>query len=160
MGIKNRQLIPYTHKELVERGYKYLEKYCGFVLKEFKTYSVEIPDVIGFRHEKTILIECKTSRADYFNDCKKEHRNFVHKLGNHRFYLVPDGMISKDELFEGWGLLYCTPKQIRHIVDAPYHNPVETRIEEYHILYSLCRRANLHGFMPELTEKTTPIEKQ
>ena len=90
-----------THSELVEIAYKWLMRQnCGFAFKEIKacTLSGEIPDAIGFKSDCTILIECKTSRADFLADKKKSFR--IHPetgMGDHRFFMAQKGLISKDE---------------------------------------------------------------
>lgn len=102
------QLFPakFTHKQLVEIGYKWVLKNgsCGFALKELKSIDDEIPDVLGFGSHESVLIECKTSRGDFFADMKKPHR--AKGMGNWRFYLCPKGLIKASELPAKWGLIY------------------------------------------------------
>jgi len=135
-----------THKELVDRGVRWLKNNqingCRhpIVLPEYKCYANSIPDVIGMNHQQTTVLECKVSRADYLQDINKGHRHYTHQLGNYRYYLCPAGMLSPDEINDGWGLLYCHPHKITIEKDA-YHHPLnETRIEEYQVMYSIIRR--------------------
>ncbi len=69
----------------------------------------ETPDCIGWNSFRSVLVECKASRADFKRDAHKATR--IHEglgMGNERFYLAPAGMIQKDELPDGWGLLEVT----------------------------------------------------
>ena len=71
----------------------------------------ETPDCIGWNSFRSILIECKTSRSDFQRDAKKSTR--IHPdlgMGNERFYLTPAGLLKKEELPAGWGLLEVTPE--------------------------------------------------
>jgi len=63
-----------THDELVSIAVKWLySQGCGFAVGERVCVAStgEIPDAIGFRSNCSILIECKTSRADFKADRKK-----------------------------------------------------------------------------------------
>jgi hypothetical protein len=98
----------FTHSELVEIGYKWLlnSVKCGFALKELVTYADETPDVIGWKNNDSILIECKTSRADFKADAKKYFREYDDMgAGNYRFYLVPSGLLVSDDIPDKWGWL-------------------------------------------------------
>jgi hypothetical protein len=76
-----------THSELVELGMNWLRKPyanmanhghsgCGVIVSEIcaATWGGEQPDVLGFSGKKTILIECKTSLADFRRDKDKPFR--------------------------------------------------------------------------------------
>jgi len=105
--------MPITHSELVEIGYEWLLRYvkCGFALKELSTYAPETPDVVGWKNNDSILIECKTSRADFHADRKKFFReNEYMGVGNYRFYLTPEGLLKADDIPEKWGWLEASEK--------------------------------------------------
>jgi hypothetical protein len=110
------------------------------VLKELVSADFSIPDIIGFCAEYSTLIECKTSRQDYFADKLKSHRHHPKQSGNYRYYLVPENMISAEEVYEGWGLLETDGQNILVKLTAPYHCEPEIKVSEYHILYSFARR--------------------
>lgn len=65
------------HKDLNDLGEKFLKtgyrfKYkCQVIVKELKSSSNEIPDVIGFYSGGSVIIESKTSKADFNRDKKK-----------------------------------------------------------------------------------------
>jgi hypothetical protein len=78
-----------THAELIELGRNWLIKPyascapyghtgCGVILTELcaATAFGEQPDILGFCTKTTILIECKTSRSDFYADKKKPFRDF------------------------------------------------------------------------------------
>jgi hypothetical protein len=98
----------FTHKQLVEIAYKWVLKIggVGVAFKELVTTAREIPDVIGFDSWQSILIECKTSRSDFFRDKKKAHKAHSKGMGNWRFICCAKGLIKVSELPEKWGLIY------------------------------------------------------
>lgn len=57
----------------------------------------ERADVIGFRAQCSAAIESKVSRADFFADRKKPHRESG-GIGLYRFCICPAGLIAADEL--------------------------------------------------------------
>lgn len=121
-----------THAELCERGERWLRsKGCRVVLREpFKAAvrTGEQPDVIGWRDGYSILIECKTSRADFLADRNKRFRaENGCGMGDARLYLAPVGVISVRDLPFGWGLLEIDGKRIN--VSSPY--PREYEMKSY-----------------------------
>jgi hypothetical protein len=87
---------------------------CGIVLSEQSGASGETPDVIGWKGKcRSVLIECKISRADFLADREKFFRkNPAQGMGYERFYLVPQGLIRKEELPKCWGLLEVKGREI------------------------------------------------
>jgi hypothetical protein len=82
--------------------------------------AMETPDVIGWHATikkggkdiayGTILIECKASRSDFLADKKKAfRRNANYGMGDYRFFLAPRGIITVQDLPDGWGLLEASP---------------------------------------------------
>ena len=134
-----------NHYELVQRAVKWLKntRGCSFVASECHTVLSEIPDAIGWLSSSSILIECKTSRADFLQDKKKYSRKFPeHGLGNWRYYMAEPGLIKPDELPERWGLLEVHPKLVRRKVFAKRFNDRGIARRERPILVSLVRRLN------------------
>ena len=135
-----------NHQELVKRGVNWLKnnQVSGMrsviVLPEYKCYADSIPDVIGMNHDMTIVIECKVSRADYFQDQHKKHRQHTFQLGNMRYYLCPDNLIFPDEVYHGWGLLYCGEYGITIVKESDIFPKEITRQQEYQVMYSIIRR--------------------
>jgi hypothetical protein len=97
-----------THAQLVNLAVKWLRTYrCGVVLSEQACASGEMPDTIGWKRAcHSVVVECKVTRPDFLADRSKPFR---HKpeiaLGCERFYLAPAGLIGREELPQGWGLL-------------------------------------------------------
>jgi hypothetical protein len=85
------------------------------VLAEQSCSSGETPDAIGWKGKNhSIVVECKISRADFLMDKQKPWRvDSECAVGCERFYLAPAGMISKEELPTGWGLLEIRGRDIR-----------------------------------------------
>jgi hypothetical protein len=96
------------HAQLVEQAVAWLRSYrCGVVLSEQACVNGEVPDAIGWkRANHSVLVECKVSRSDFLADRVKPFREkSAMGLGRERYYLVPAGLITLQELPEGWGLL-------------------------------------------------------
>jgi len=92
----------------VERAVRWLRSYrCGVVLSEQACVSGEMPDAIGWKQKcHSVLVECKVTRADFLADRAKPFRLRPEKgVGCERFYLVPAGLVAREELPAGWGLL-------------------------------------------------------
>jgi hypothetical protein len=97
-----------THAVLVTKAVEWLRSYrCGVVLSEQACVNGEMPDAIGWkRASHSVLVECKTSRADFLADKAKAFRQKPELgVGCERFYLVPHNLVRPEELSAGWGLL-------------------------------------------------------
>ena len=86
---------------------------CTVAIDECRTgWGGEIPDAVGYRYsgmqdtsmDGTVLVECKLSRSDFLADKAKPHRH-AGGIGNWRYYMAPEGLISPEELPEKWGLV-------------------------------------------------------
>lgn len=118
------------HRELVGRAGNWLSNSvrCRIVLLE-RNHTWESPDVIGWRGWQSYLIECKVSRADFLADKNKPARQHLDLgMGCYRYYLCPKGMVSLNEVPEGWGLMYPTERQIRIVVPSPFNTLSEIAI--------------------------------
>jgi len=116
-----------THNDLVKKATIWLKNtfHCRIVFSELVAYtrSGETPDAIGWVNNKSILIECKTSRSDFFADKKKKARNpNFPALGHWRFFLTPPGLIQDDEIPEDWGLYEVIDKQVRYRGGRKYNH--------------------------------------
>jgi len=117
-------------------------------------FGGRIADVMGFRADASILIECKTSRSDFLADKNKpERRGEIEGYGNYRLYLAPKGILKLTDLPVGWGLLevneknkveithfkqgniYCTNTTPEHLVDDFFHTSCSKK--ERSMLYSI-----------------------
>jgi hypothetical protein len=79
--------------------------------------GAELTDVWGTTGDCTVLIEVKTSRSDFLADKRKYARSKVaeelnHQIGNYRYYLCPEGVITEADLPDNWGLLVYDGKKI------------------------------------------------
>lgn len=150
-----------THAECVEHAARYLSKRCPVVLPEFYSWNGELPDVIGFKNDSSIVIECKVSRGDFHKDKNKHFRINPEKgMGDRRYYCCPKGLIKPEELPTGWGLLYIYPSGLVREIKSSYipdPNPLtadswrytgcfeKNKDAEFHLLYYYARRANYAG---------------
>lgn len=139
------------HSELVQIGAKWLQRHeqniivpnCSTVATEIvsATTSGEVPDVIGWGSGTSVLIEVKTTRNDFKKDQSKVFRAIDNLgMGEHRYYLCPEGLIKKDEVPMNWGLLYYSPKKGITIIEAAERQSASF-VNERSILLSLIRRA-------------------
>jgi len=104
-----------THEKLVTLAVAWLRQYrCGVVLSEQACASGEVPDAIGWKKRcHSVLVECKTSRADFLADRTKPWRLQPETgVGAERYYLAPSGLIGAEELPTGWGLLEVAGREI------------------------------------------------
>jgi hypothetical protein len=151
--------MPIDHPGLVELGVRWLKKphrnaasnghsACSVVLDELVTAAVEIPDVIGWTSDRSIVIEAKTSVADFRVDARKPWRSTpAAGMGDLRYFLCEPGVIPQEELPEGWGLLHAVEGRVAVIRDA-------CRFREKHwqgemrMLVSFCRRQKIGATTP------------
>ena len=112
-----------THDDLVKIAKHWLWKNCVVVVTEMKLPSREgeVVDAIGWDYGGwSIVIECKITRADFLREKRKRHHKEKEGgMGSKKYFLMPKGLITTDELPTGWGLLECidrkrTPKIIRY----------------------------------------------
>ncbi|MEG1938798.1 MAG: hypothetical protein RR138_06905 [Akkermansia sp.] len=112
MARKAMSLIPRTHRELCEIAERWLlaSNRCRVAIAEPNCIiEDERPDAIGFNGRVSILVEVKTSRADFFADAKKSFRvRPENGMGFARYYMCESGIITVDDLPAGWGLLHVT----------------------------------------------------
>lgn len=111
------------HAQLVKRAVEWLRHYyrCGVILSEQYCASGEVPDVIGWKGKcRSVLIECKVSRADFLADAAKPFRLYPEDaLGSERLYFAPKGMIVPSEIPQNWGLLECAGREVCLRVKPP-----------------------------------------
>lgn len=167
MGI--HKAIHQTHKLLVEIAYKWVlnNGRCGVAFKELHTHATngEHPDVIGFAGwGHSVLIEVKTSRSDFLCDKNKSFRKSPELgMGKHRYYICPKGLIKKEELPTGWGLIYVDENNKPRL----FHNPLIETVKDYGsyktlythkhnvqaehaFMYSALRRLHIRGRIDEI----------
>lgn len=138
-----------THQQLVRMAEQWLRRRyrCGIVLSEQSCASGETPDVIGWKGScRSVVIECKMSRADFFADREKSFRKQPENgMGCERFYLAPQGLIHADELPQGWGLLECKGREVTMAV-KPRRQSQRTEIGmkwEMNLLLASLRRVEV-----------------
>lgn len=142
-----------THDELVRRAVRWLRSTarCGFAVPELVTWLQEQPDAIGWRSNgrQVLLVECKTSRADFLADQRKTFRAVTGLgLGHFRYYLTPKGLLSPEELPARWGLLECWGRVIRVRKEAERFEDDECRPYGHaELMYSLLRRVEVRGLL-------------
>jgi hypothetical protein len=135
-------MIQITHEKLVKKARAWLLREHGLVISEMASIG-EQADAIGFSKYST-LIECKTSRADFLADLKKYFRRSPEAgMGDARYYFTPPGLIRREELPAGWGLLELHGERIYKVAEAK-SVPKDHRAE-MGLLVSALRRLDGHG---------------
>lgn len=121
---------------------------CGgswkYITVEMCVQGCENPDIWATNGWSSIVVEVKTSRADYLNDKKKPwyQDGMQHTLaGNYRYYLTPKGLLNKDDFPTGVGLLEWDGKTITRTITAERH--IQSNHADLIILGSLLRREGL-----------------
>jgi hypothetical protein len=120
-----------SHANLVQAAAKWLKKPyqscspvghpgCSHVVTELVcSHTIEIPDVIGFHAHGSLLVEAKTSRADFYKDQGKPFRMHMEiGMGRLRYYICPTGLLVASEMPPCWGLLYFDGKSVKVEKDA------------------------------------------
>ena len=148
-----------THEAMVELAVKWLRtRYrCGIVLSEQACCSGEVPDVIGWKGRcRSVLVECKVSRADFLADRNKPWRtNPESALGCERFYMAPAGMIAAAELPEAWGLLEVRGRKVEMTVSCRKRKSLRTQeglLNEMNLLLASLRRVEIRIEPQSITE--------
>lgn len=151
---------PNQHFELCLLAEKFLKaQNFGVVFRDgfnAVTANGERPDTLGFRSNTSCLVEIKVSRADFLRDKDKKFRcDPSLGVGDWRFYLCPAGLITIDDLPDGWGLLYADNGKVKRIHgwppntkwgDSPFAGRTN-KVAEMNIMYSALRRMEIHGHL-------------
>ncbi len=137
------------HALLVAKAVQWLRtKYrCGVILSEQYCATGEVPDVIAWKGFcRSVLVECKVSRADFLADAAKPFRqNPEEGLGCERFYLAPAEVIRREDLPKHWGLLELRAREIQLSVKPgriDLRSPVAL-MKEMNLLLASLRRVEL-----------------
>jgi hypothetical protein len=137
------------HALMVKRAVDWLRRSykCGVILSEQYCATGEVPDVIGWRgYCKSVLVECKVSRADFLADAEKPfRRNPEEGMGSQRFYLAPAGVIRREELPKNWGLLELRGRDVQMAVKparVDQRSPAAL-LKEMNLLLASLRRVEL-----------------
>ncbi|MFA7188688.1 MAG: hypothetical protein WC117_01220 [Sphaerochaetaceae bacterium] len=131
-----------THSNLVNLAVKWLGNNGWKVaLGELRSISMEEPDALGLNSSTSCLIECKTSRADFFADKKKLFRiNPEMGVGTYRYMMLPSGIIDVAELPTAWGLLVVKGSRVYKVKEAHAFDNSLAALAERAWLSSLLRR--------------------
>ena len=139
-----------THDELRKLAVKWLTvtKKCTVVLSEIVTHATQIPDAIGWQTERSTLVECKISRADFLREKDKVHQRAGATPGMKRFYLTPPALLQIEDLPDGWGLLEAREEYVKVVRDSAHFAMSERGMsEEIIMLVSALRRVKQREFL-------------
>ena len=130
---------PVTRGALVRRAYQWLRNSsarccmtptssrsarCRVALSQVRLPSGEAADALGWTPHGSVLVRCAATLAE----ARKIRRlaNVTQPdawVGNHRFLLVPAGVVSTADIPDGWGLLLFGPhvRVVRASIMFPCH---------------------------------------
>lgn len=139
-----------THADLVHAAHHWARNAlrCSVVLSEsVANFGGESPDVIGWGYSGfSVLVECKTSRADFLADAKKPHRrNPTLGMGSWRWYFTPRGLIEPDELPPMWGLAELRGTRVFKMRKPDIVHERNTRTETVLLVSALARLQGAAG---------------
>ncbi|MDR3746807.1 MAG: hypothetical protein P4M04_01390, partial [Acidobacteriota bacterium] len=86
------------------------------------------------------------SRSDFLADSNKPFRcNPDEGFGSKRFYLAPAGIIGREELPKGWGLLECKGREVKMAVRPTKQDLRSTAglMKEMNLLLASLRRVEV-----------------
>ncbi len=156
---RSREIERMTHDALVELAVRWLRTNyrCGIILSEQACCSGETPDVIGWKGQcRSVLVECKISRADFLADRNKPWRADPEgALGCERFYMAPVAMIAPAELPEAWGLLEVRARKVQVTVPCSKRRSLrrpQGLINEMNLLLASLRRVEVRVEPQTITE--------
>jgi hypothetical protein len=134
-----------THSDLVHAAHWWCRNTlrCSVVLSEsVADFGGESPDVIGWGFSGfSVLIECKTSRADFFADAKKTFRRRPEMgMGAQRWFFTPKGLVRPEEVPSQWGLAELRGSRVFK-VKKPVHFHERSTRSEMVLLVSALHRA-------------------
>jgi hypothetical protein len=137
------------HAVLVRKAVEWLRRHyrCGIILSEQYCATGEVPDAIGWKGQcRSVVVECKVSRADFLADARKEFRLQPELgLGSERLYMAPAGIILPNELPPSWGLLEYRRKEV-HLAVKPARRDLRTpagMMKEMNLLLASLRRVEV-----------------
>ena len=142
-----------THNQLVRRAGNWLRTTvgCAVVMLERVSYtdSRETPDAIGWHNQRCIVVECKTSLADFRADQHKPARQpDMPALGHWRVYMAEPGVIPAELVPAGWSLYEVHERQVRHVCGPRWTNACKSPCasdanSEIALLLSTIRRLEI-----------------
>lgn len=146
------------HAQLVSRAVRWLRHHykCGIILSEQYCATGEVPDVLAWKGFcKSVLVECKVSRADFLADAGKPFRLKPEEgMGSQRFYMVPAGIIRTEELPRHWGLLELCGREVEMTV-KPGRTDLRSEVglmKEMNLLLASLRRVEVRIEPQTITE--------
>jgi len=114
---------------------------CPYALLEPRTSDVrgEIPDAWCSTSRMplhkpacSVVMECKTSREDFDADFNKIWRKYPpYGMGNIRYFVTPEGVITEDLLPRGWGLITINERREFQHVCGLYLLSISRSIEKH-----------------------------
>lgn len=139
--------MTWTHKMLVRRIAAWMKYNATYrrtiVAAEIAAGSnTETPDVIGWHGCHSVLVECKTSRADFHADKEKCFRREEERgMGDVRFFAAPVGVLTPEDIPDGWGLLELDERCVR--VKKEPQSKKANKAAEVIMLVSVIRRLEI-----------------
>jgi hypothetical protein len=144
-----------THEDLRKIAVRWLtiSRKCTVVLSEIVSHATQIPDAIGWQCDRSTLVECKVSRADFLRDRDKVHNRANATPGMRRYYLTPPRLLTEEDLPEGWGLLEAREDYVKQVRESAHFTVSDRGVsDEIAMLVSALRRVKQREFLVIVAE--------
>jgi hypothetical protein len=174
----------WTHQQLCDRALRWLSgtRRCEPVFAGIASCS-EVPDAIGwsscYSHKGSTVIECKTSRTDFYAENRKrfvwkhpEWNYFVSarryseksaiaqgfkkevraQMGHYRFFMCEPEIITPEMVQENapdHGLLWVKGRSVSVIVNAPRRTNIAFETEIRYLRFAIINSKTPHVLWPE-----------
>ena len=148
-----------THEDLRKRAVKWLTgtRRCSVVISEMVSAAWETPDAIGWHSGRSILVECKVSRADFHRNGDKGTLAGDRGVGTFRYFMVPEDLIFPEDMnkYPGYGLLSVNPAgRVWTVKESVARDSNQT--SEIAMLISALRRIKTREFLTIVAEGNDP----
>lgn len=148
------------HRDMCERAAQWLRGTmgCNLAVWELTACAAEKPDAVGWKPFESILVECKTSRADFLRDKKKYHKATPERgMGNYRYYFCPPDVITVEDLPEFWGLAYLKSGKVT-IIRKAIKQEANLFVERTFLVSILRRKMQGCGYLEQKLKPKQPAQ--
>lgn len=128
--------IKYTEEYIQQRLSNFIGSNCRYKIGNIYLFGGESDFMVQKQSSQYIYeYEIKISRSDFLADFKKIDRHRILQdvtktwKANRFYYVVPDGLISSNEVPKYTGLIYITDNNVLTVKQAPLLHQTKNKIE-------------------------------
>lgn len=184
-----------THEQLCDRALRWLSgtRRCEPVFAGIASCS-EVPDAIGwsscYAHEGSTVVECKTSRTDFYAERKKQFvwkhpkwnyfvsaRRYTEKvalaqgfvkeerwrMGHYRFFMCEPEIITAEMVRQtapDHGLLWVKGRTVSMVIKAPRRQNIAFESEIRYLRFAIINSKSPHTIEPTSVLESRPAWAQ